>query len=93
VSDPDARRELNEYAESWPHSFSVDPLEALSVLPTVQDISASVVEVVFEGHADNRLWKDALVAFMSRVPSGAGEFLGFYDRVGGRMHPASVITT
>jgi len=52
-------------------------------------VSDSVVEVAFDSGAENRFWKDAMVAFVSNVPDDAGEFVGFYDRVAGRMHSAA----
>jgi hypothetical protein len=87
------RAALDAHAARWMSSFGVDPLDALQALPFVEPVHGSLVEVVFEGRADNRLWKDALVAFRSGVPDDAGTFLGFRDRVADRMHPASALTS
>jgi hypothetical protein len=77
---------LDAYVSRWPATFGIDPLEALTTYPTVVEVSEALVEVIFEGRSDNRLCKDAMVAFMHNLPEDAGEFAGFYDRVGGRMH-------
>jgi len=90
VSRGRARELLDDYVSSWPAAFGIDPLEALTTYPAVEEVSEALVEVVFEGRPDNRLWKDAMVSFMHGLPDGAGEFAGFYDRVGGRLHPGSL---
>jgi hypothetical protein len=86
VSRGRARELLDDYVSRWPATFGMDPLEALTTYPAVEEVSEALVEVVFEGRSDNRSWKDAMVAFMHNLPDDAGEFAGFYDRVGGRMH-------
>ena len=80
---------LEGYVSAWPTTCPGDPLKGLAALPSVESVSDSELEVVFEGRADNRLWKDLAVGFVTGIPDGCGEFVGFYDRVARRMHPAS----
>lgn len=66
-------------------------LDELSQEPYLAERTGGLIDVVFEGKAGSRLWKDVLVAFVHDVPTVAGLTREcFYDLVAGRPHAGSV---
>jgi hypothetical protein len=61
------------------------------IAPFIEECGEGTVEVVFEVRAGSRLWKDLVVDLVKGVPADAGTFVGFNDRVLGRLHPASAV--
>lgn len=93
AEDTDA---LRAYVATWVSDYEryhgVDPLDHLTKPPYIAvPTEPNAVEVVFDSSSRDTHWKDMLVGFMAGLPASLGaDFLGFNDRVAGRLHPGSV---
>jgi hypothetical protein len=59
-------------------------------LPVEEWQDDETVDVVFEGRADSRVWKDWVVALIQELqsPERGLQFEGVIDRVSGQLHPS-----
>jgi len=94
LSSPDVlevvEREVHEWVSSNRTAMDQDPRS----LPRVNPLPDERVEVIFEGTADSRRWKDWMVHMTHRFTVASRidglSFECFYDLVGDEAHPASV---
>jgi hypothetical protein len=87
------RRERVAYLAGKQES-GVDPLSDLRSLPSLEvDENGADVRVVVHGRTVSTRWKDWLVELTVSLRNGAGNqaaFIGFFDCIAGRFHPASL---
>jgi hypothetical protein len=59
-------------------------------LPVEEWQDDKMLDVVFEGRAESRVWKDWVVALLQELQAAESglRFEGFIDRISGRFHPS-----
>jgi hypothetical protein len=75
------------------HQDDVDLLRDFSRFPHVEVARSAQVDVVFDGRADSRMWKDWMVQLTAELRSRPGlssSFVGFWDDEAGSFHPGHV---
>jgi hypothetical protein len=92
VERPDAVRGVTErlrrIIEERTRGDTTLLLRDFSSLPRVESLSATTVDVTFDGLANSALWKDWVVALIRGLEDLPGvRFLAFRDLVSGREHP------
>lgn len=94
VPNADARDLIRQRVSTWVagrvEREQVDVLADLSSLPRVEEVDSSTADVVFEGRPGSRLWKGFMVELTQELSDGQAAFVGFWDLVAGKPHPASV---
>jgi hypothetical protein len=82
VADEASRASLEEYVRLWPPTYAgvhgIDARDELSAAPHVVRRAADTFDVVFDGRAGSRLWKDLMVHLL-RPRSGAPSATGAGD--------------
>jgi hypothetical protein len=94
VSGTNTAESIRQRAAAWVSTRTADGPASLladfSSLPEVQQASPDTLDVVFDDRPGSRRWKDWMVALTQELTSVDGAaFVGFWDLVTGRPHPAS----
>ena len=84
--------EIRSWSERLRTERKVDLTTSLSKSPYVMRSGEATVDVVFEGRAGSRRWRDWLVSFTRHMEDVHPEMrrVGFWDLVGQRPNPASL---
>jgi hypothetical protein len=86
----ESRDAVDEALTEWRETLGTDVLLDFSSDPRIVT-SDEGFRVVFKIQPGSRFWRDWAVALVSTISSRLGNdsFVGFFDAVAGRMHPAS----
>jgi hypothetical protein len=97
-TDPKAPENLVRFSSEWSVATATNPLQPFEVElfspPRVDQSTTADLYVVFDARPGSKYWKDFMVMFVLAIRDSDVEvnFVGFYDLVTGRMHPASELT-
>ena len=92
----EARDDLKQQLDAWLHvmtaELGIDLQSRLAELPYVVDRGSQSVDVVFNGAAGSKLWRDWMVSFARFIDDNAPDLSreGIWDLVGDQPNPASV---
>jgi hypothetical protein len=95
LADSSLRSLVGEQVSTWAlekRTAGIDLDREFSSLPRVEGIEDDRVDVVFDGRKDSTTWKDWLIDLSRRIRDSSDQvtFEGFFDRVSGTAHPASL---
>jgi hypothetical protein len=85
------QKSIDEWVQVKRHQDGIDVSTELAGAPSVELVDSQTVQIVLHCRSSSKLWKGLLVEIVKQVRTFDGvAFIGFWDVVTGRAHPASV---